>query len=111
MKVTDKASFTDLVIEHLEMLPFVRWDRFTYLYSKSSNGVCIYGWIDREKDAYKDFITLDIYDDGDVNYMTSSSEWSLKIFRILNGEGRGHQKCKRVEDFFDVDNAIRLKKT
>lgn len=110
MKVTDQPSFIALVKENLEMLPFVKWDRFTYLYSKGSNGICIYGWIDREKDAYKDFITMDIYEDGDVNYMTSSSEWSLKIFKILNDSGLGHQNCKRIEDFFNVDNAIKLKK-
>lgn len=110
-KIIESRTFTRLVKQHLRMLPFVQWDRFVPLYAKDDKGVCVYGWIERKKDAYKDFISIDVYVSGDVNWMTSSSERSLEIYRILNGSGRGHVRCKRVEDFFLVDNAIRLKKT
>lgn len=41
----------------MRRFPFVRWDRFVYLDDERGFGVAAYGWIDRKKDAYKDFYT------------------------------------------------------
>lgn len=109
MKITDNKPFKAAVSRQLDKLPFVRWDRFVYCTSSTGRtGVEVYGWIDRKKDAYKDFLLLEIWEDGGVNFNTSSAARSLEIFRILVGSGRGHQKCKRVEDFFTAKNAIKL---
>lgn len=95
----------------LRSLPFVRWDRFVPFKTQKCDGIEVYGWIDRPQDAYKDFLTLTIYSDGQVDFNTSSAKYSLPIFRILNaGSGRGHRRCKRVEHFFRVRNAIKLKR-
>lgn len=91
----------------LNKLPFVRWDRMC-----DADGILtIFGWIDREKDPYKDFVSIDFFADGDWDtFMTSSSKYSLTIFKLLrNSDGRGHRNCKRVEHIFDVHNPIVLK--
>jgi hypothetical protein len=83
----------------------VRWDRFvTGLYSWS-----IYGWIKRA-DAHEDFLVLDF--SADVNgsleiwWLTSSKRYDAKIKSILDTQGTC--RCKRVEHYFDIPNAIRL---
>lgn len=92
----------------MDQLPFVRWDRFCFVGKSFKAGFTCYGWIDRAKDAYKDFVEIYFLPDGEVEYMTSSAKHSLVIFRILYGNGRGHRKCKRIEHFFDVHNPIKL---
>lgn len=90
----------------LEKLDFVMWDRWL----PWSEGVEIYGWIDRE-DAYKDFIILHIYnDDNSIEYSTSSAKYSTKIHEILYGKAEGHIDCIRVEGNFDIKNCIKLLK-
>ena len=73
----------------LESLPFVEWDRFTvdrsYFY--------FFGWIEREKDNYKDFVVL-VYDSSsnDVDsVVTSSVDHSLEISMKLFGAAIGQE--------------------
>lgn len=95
----------------MEKFPFVRWDRFTKMTynGMQGTGIAVYGWIDREKDAYKDFIILYLYDDGDATYDTSSAKYSAKIHEMLHGgTNQKHMNCKRVEKFFKIKNSIKL---
>ncbi len=92
---------------------FVRWDRFIEL----QESYCIYGWIDREKDNYKDFLFIE-YSKKEktiVFWLSSSATFDHKIIELLMHPetlalALNNAKCKRVEDFFDVKGAIKLKK-
>lgn len=91
----------------------VKWDRFVE--GKTTAGldfIEVYGWIKREKDKYKDFVSLSLYSDGkNGSYLTSSAKYSLPIYKALNrGVGMGHRKCIRVEHRFRIKNSIKLKK-
>lgn len=98
-------STTDEIEDTLAQLSFVQWDR----YVGTGNGeVHVYGWIDRP-DKYKDFVLVTFYDDG-ISFITSSGKYSNMISKLLFGEGDEHVPCKRVEDFYQVPNVIRLKK-
>lgn len=88
----------------LRKFPMVSWDRFV----RFSDGISAFGWIQRE-DAYKDFMIIDFDKSGDlVYYMTSSKRYSLPLYKIINGTGRGHTKCRRVEHAFRIKNSIKL---
>lgn len=91
----------------LDSLPYVKWDRFCEF---SRGEYSFFGWIDREQDSYKDFVTADFDRNGDnLYYMTSSAKYSLDLFKRLgDGTGHGHRNCKRVEDFFSAKTAIKL---
>jgi len=85
-------------------LEFVNWDRYF-----GEVDLTFFGWIDRKKDKYKDFVTVSFDDDGSslgISYATSSAEWTEKIAEILNCE---HSKCHRVEYFCDLPNIIKEK--
>lgn len=96
----------------LERFYFVMWDR--YVFNKESNEYSIYGWIDREKDNYKDFVELcyspDLpqkdYKRWDFN--TSSVLRHNQICEILKISDSNH--CIRIEKTFDIENVIKLKK-
>ena len=99
------------VEKQLEKLDFVEWDRFTEF--TNSDGVKFYrvfGWIEREKDEYKDFVNLEFQGNPEsVLFLgTSSKKYSQKIEEILYGDNEDHLSCKRVEDNFQVSNAIQL---
>jgi len=91
----------------LQQLDFVLWDRV--IYSSEYGIVSVYGWIDREKDSYKDFVILEFdvlpsKNPGEVYFLgTSSSEHSKKIAGIL---GSQHQDCERVEVLFNITNKV-----
>lgn len=85
-------------------LTFVKWDR----YAGDDEYVDIYGWIDRDEDAYKDFILLSFDKTGLLRFTTSSAAYSDAIHRIITGVKEGHNACQRVEGFFNVPNAIKL---
>ena len=90
----------------LKKLKFVNWDR----YFGEKECLTFFGWIDRYKDNYKDFVTLDFREVGDellISYVTSSKEWTEKIAEILNCS---HSKCLRIEYFCDLDNIIKEEK-
>lgn len=92
----------------LKKLDFVMWDRYWI----QNTVFTVFGWIERKKDSYKDFVILDftlrpnmkpscIYFLG-----TSSAEYSEKIADIL---GSQHTVCNRMEYFMD-GNVVKEKK-
>ena len=87
-----------LVVDVCNELPFVNWDRFIDL----SNSVLVFGWIERKQDGYKDFVTVEVNSRGQVEYTTSSAEYSEEISEIYAAYGRlprgVHESCQRVED-------------
>lgn len=87
------------ILEVLKKLSFVKWDR----YFGEGYELTFFGWIDR-KDNYKDFMVLDFCAEP-VWFATSSAEYSAKIAEML---GRSHSVCKRVEDFCELKNVIKL---
>ncbi len=87
-------------------LSFVEWDRFTE--SHDNSALVVFGWIERDKDSYKDFVTIEFNDKQEVViWNTSSKEFSKKISGILDSDVP-HHECQRVEKFFDIKNCIRL---
>jgi hypothetical protein len=97
------------LIKAMNSLPFVAWDRFT----EDIDQVQAYGWIDRPKDSYKDFVLLtciESYDGPDILFTTSSSRYSEDIAKILYGHDAEHSACIRVEKGMQgVRRSIRLK--
>lgn len=92
--------------EILSKLSFVKWDRFVE--DKKDNLIEMYGWIDREKDSYKDFVLLEFnLSKKEVYFIaTSSDKYSKEIAEILNSS---HSDCIRVEERFNIINATQLK--
>jgi hypothetical protein len=98
-------------------LPFVEWDRGVEWVYEGRRCLRIYGWIDREKDQYKDFVLVGIYEKEDVEEAqielegTSSEKYSEEIFKRLFPEVdlEQHNECFRLEDKFDAPNLIRLR--
>jgi hypothetical protein len=108
--ITD-PKFKRWVRAWLSHFAFVRWDRFVYYRDEHGKAIEVYGWITR-KDAKSDFAILYLYENRQiVDYMTSSKKYSKLFFTEITHRktAHGHQRCKRVEDFFPVRNAIRLK--
>lgn len=95
-----EQSEKDWIKNVLMKLDFVKWDRY-YI---QNSVFTVFGWIDRKKDSYKDFVILDFTLRGSSNpscvYFlgTSSVEHSKKIADIL---GSQHSECNRVEYFMD----------
>lgn len=93
----------------MKALPFVKWDRYT----DGGPIVYLYGWIDREQDAYKDFVVLEYYySTADISFVTSSAKYSQEIAKRLFGEASDHEPCLRVEagfQEFEISNVIKLK--
>lgn len=103
------------IMNCLTDMPFVQWDRYTF-----NDGVNkrherffwlkIYGWIERE-DAYKDFVVLDFYKQGNImeahHIITSSAKYSQPINEIMME--KDHFDCNRVEDAFNIPNAVKRK--
>jgi len=87
----------------LRELSFVEWDRY-YTWKQ---GVVVYGWIDREQDQYKDFVSIEFNTRSRiiVRFDTSSEKYSEKIADILD---INHSDCFRVEDKFALENMIEL---
>lgn len=107
-----KQSTRDWVAHVLSDLEMVEWDRFT-LGERPDEGreITVYGWIEREKDAYKDFVILSLYpetDDDIIWFTTSSDRYTNEIAETIYCESDDHNDCRRVEDTFDVPNAIEL---
>ena len=95
---------------HLSQLPFVEWDRFIDVPDDHlGHYLAVYGWIPREKDAYKDFVVMRFWIDGSYEYISSSPMADKRIQRehpyFSKGDG---SECQRVEDELDVPNAVEL---
>ena len=108
-------AFRQTVWSALFHLPFVQWDRFV----DEQRYLTVYGWIDRENDAYKDFLILrfEIVPDRERAFgcrlqcwsATSSDKYSSRISRLLTGcDSEMHVPCERVEHFFSLQNMVRL---
>lgn len=110
MRVIAVRTFKQWIEQTLDKLPFVEWDRFTHWEFDDGNQLCrVYGWIERDKDQYKDFVLIDFWkDDQEFNVITSSERYSEQITEILYDEDEEHGDCCRVEDHFDVENAIEI---
>lgn len=105
-------KMTKLLVDVCNELPFVNWDR----YIDCGDTVLVFGWIDRETDSYKDFVTVEIFSKGYVDYVTSSAKYSEKISEIFASRGRlpfgSHQPCQRIEDneeLSGIKNFIRIR--
>lgn len=73
----------------LNKLPFVKWDRYTQI---DTNKFSLFGWIEREKDTYKDFVLLEIKvrpSFTQIEATTSSEKYSEEIIE---------KKFKRVKN-------------
>ena len=89
--------------QKLSELDFVEWDRY-YSYG---HGLAFFGWIDREKDDYKDFVVVVLDNENRLinGYHTSSAEYTERIAEILE---IGHSECQRVEDKLAIDNMVEV---
>lgn len=92
----------------LASLYFVKWDRYVDIIFKKQRALSFFGWIDREKDSFKDFVCIEFNLTSNLVYFiaTSSKKRSKEITEII-GEDK-HNDCKRVEDNFEVSNVINL---
>jgi len=93
-------------------LPFVNWDRFV----DCGRIVVAFGWIDREKDNYKDFVCVEVSQRGYVQFTTSSAKYSETISDIYVKHGRlspgTHEPCQRIEgdgQLAEVENVVRIR--
>ena len=83
----------------LELFTFVNWDRFIYKHPD----LTAYGWIDREKDAYKDFFVVYLnIETQTASYLTSSAERHGDIEKIFKSDRQA--KCERIEHYFKIKN-------
>jgi hypothetical protein len=105
----DRVENRDWIRELLTRLDFVTWDRFTVGEINDYQVLDVYGWIDRD-DEYKDFVWSRFWPENEnLEYTTSSDKYSKEIERIWFGdESEGHNQCRRVENTFDVPNAVEL---
>ena len=104
--------------EALSLFPFVMWDRFVVSDVVDDKGrptgeraMIVYGWIAREKDAYKDFVVLDfrLKEKRAYYVCTSSNKYSEEIAEKIMGEKKEHNRCERVEQNFDIINSVKLR--
>lgn len=89
---------------------YVEWDRFVVGDWGDEQYVSVYGWIDRD-DEYKDFVEVIFWPESeDIYFTTSSAERTKDLHRDLVGEDDldDHNECHRVEDSFNVSNAVEL---
>lgn len=117
MSLTEQ-QFNSIVEDVMTDLPFVDWDRGTeWTYEDGLKAMSIYGWIQREKDDYKDFVNIAIFEKEDVEkakiefWGTSSEKYSEEIHKRLFPEDdldEMHNECFRLEDRFNVENLIKL---
>jgi len=95
----------NIIQKILSKLDFVMWDR----YFGEIRCLTFFGWINREEDSYKDFVTITFNDEGNaflIDYATSSKKYTEKIAEILNCT---HSSCSRIEYFCDLKNVIKEK--
>lgn len=97
-----KQTETYVTESDLLLFPEVQWDRFGRDYA--------FGWITRD-DGKFDFALLvyEAYSDEaiKVSIISSSAKYSQEFGKRLGA--KDHQDCKRIEDYFDIKNSIKLK--
>lgn len=94
---------------NLRKCKMVNWDRFTPV--ALGKGIGVYGWIEREKDSYKDFayVEFDLEKHEIPYFISSSAKYSEQLGEILVKGKMEHNVCTRVEDVFEIKNSIKLK--
>ena len=96
------------IATQLVKVDFVKWDRYTVGERGDRTIVDVYGWIDRDDD-YKDFVWTRFWPANEVfEYTTSSDTYSEQLAEIWFGESSDHDPCNRVENTFDIPNAVTL---
>ncbi len=107
------SKMGQIVTDVCNELSFVNWDRFV----DCGRTIVAFGWIDREKDNYKDFVSVEISSRGYLEFTTSSAKYSEIISDIYVKSGRlppgTHEPCQRVEDnqeLVGIKNVVRLRK-
>lgn len=100
-----KPEYDYWVKQQLLKAPFVQWDRFHMV---GGYAMSVFGWIERDKDAYKDFVVIDLHlHSRQVKSMTTSSaRYSQKLTELY--DLAGHTKCQRVEDYYNIPNMVCL---
>ncbi len=93
------------VVETLNKLPEVIWDRFA---GDGIKDVSVYGWLHRD-DGKSDYVLVMIDKDGPWLISTSSAKYSADFSARLGMGGSGHTPCRRVEDHFAGVRCVRLK--
>lgn len=88
----------------LDKFTFVKWDRVI----EDNFIICIYGWINREKDSYKDFVLLEfarnMYSELIVqNCTTSSAKYSKEINKLCGFQEEEHTDCIRIKDYLNTN--------
>jgi len=99
------------IAELLERVEFVDWDRFVTQDHNGEQVVVAYGWIERETDQYKDFVLARFWTEREVlEFTTSSDQYSEELHRTWFGDESldDHNPCRRIEDAFEIENAIEL---
>lgn len=106
-----RPEIAQIVTDVCNELPFVNWDRFI----DCGGTVVVFGWIDREKDSYKDFVCVEVSHRGYVEFTTSSARYSETISNIYASHGRlpssAHVPCQRIEDndrLAGIKNVIKI---
>ena len=95
----------------LNKMPEVKWDRYVH-YRKTE--YVFFGWIDRDKDTYKDFFVLFITTkEGKADaytYVISSAKLTKKVSPRYGFPTTEHEDCIRVESLFSNNevNTIKL---
>ncbi len=104
----------DWISDTLEAADIVKWDRFVGPMERAGEEVIdVYGWIDRDDD-HEDFVWVRFYLDSVWSeYTTSSPEYTDYLAKTMHGADEedldeNHRSCRRVEEAFDVENAIEL---
>ena len=105
------SKMAQILTDVCNELPFVNWDRFV----DCGKTVVAFGWIDREKDSYKDFVCIEISQRGYLDFTTSSAKYSETISDIYIRNGHlppgNHEPCQRIEDsdlLEGISNVVRI---
>ena len=89
--------------EILDRFDFVKWDRV--IPWSVGGGIDVYGWIERQKDCYKDFVILSIVqlDNGWFIHecFTSSAKYSKKINELSGFSIEEHIKCIKIDEYLE----------
>ncbi len=103
-----KTSTKQWIEFNLRKIPFVTWDRFTAV--SLGKGIGVFGWIEREKDSYKDFayVEFDLEKHIIPFFISSSAKYSKQIGEILVKGKLEYNICLRVEDNFKIKNSVKL---
>ncbi len=105
---TPQLKNRDWMEQKLRSVEFVDFDRFTVGDWAGEQYVNVYGWIERPDD-HEDFVLIIFWPEREELYFTTSSaEHSEEVQKCLFGTTEGHNECHRVEDSFNVSNAIEL---